>query len=79
MQGELLKTFARLHDRVGHIQIADAPGRNEPGTGEINYRNVLRAIDDVGYRGFVGLEYRPSGTTLDSLKWVEKYGYSIGG
>ena len=79
VQGELLKTFARLHDRVGHIQIADAPGRHEPGTGEINYRNVLRAIDDVGYRGYVGLEYRPSGTTLDALKWVAEYGYSIGG
>jgi hydroxypyruvate isomerase len=79
VQGELLRTFARLRDRVGHIQIADAPGRNEPGTGEINYRNVLKAIDDSGYEGYVGLEYRPSGSTLDSLKWVAEYGYSIGG
>ena len=79
VQGELLRTFARLRDRVGHIQIADAPGRNEPGTGEINYHAVLKAIDDSAYPGYVGLEYRPSGTTLDSLKWVTEYGYRIDG
>jgi hydroxypyruvate isomerase len=79
VQGELLRTFARLCDRVGHIQIADAPGRNEPGTGEINYRTVLKAIDDAGYTGYVGLEYRPSGTTEESLRWITEYGYRISG
>ena len=79
VQGELVRTFARLCDRVGHIQIADAPGRQEPGTGEINYRRVLEAIDNSGYRGYVGLEYRPSGTTEASLGWIGDYGYRIDG
>ncbi|HVA87832.1 MAG TPA: TIM barrel protein [Candidatus Saccharimonadales bacterium] len=79
VQGELLRTFARLRDRVGHIQIADAPGRNEPGTGEINYRTVLKAIDEAGYTGYVGLEYRPTGSTEDSLAWIDEYGYHRGG
>ena len=79
VQGELLNTYRRLLDRVGHVQIADAPGRNEPGTGEIDHRNVLTAVAQSGYEGHVGLEYRPSGTTIDSLHWITEYGYRIGG
>ncbi len=79
VQGELLHTFARVADKVGHIQIADAPGRNEPGTGEINYPNVLAAVDASGYDGHVGLEYRPSSTSEAALQWIEEYGYGRGG
>jgi hydroxypyruvate isomerase len=79
VQGELLNTYRRLYDKVGHIQIADAPGRNEPGTGEIDHRNVLAAVEASGYAGHIGLEYRPKTTTDAALVWIEQYGYSRGG
>jgi hydroxypyruvate isomerase len=73
MEGNLTSTIAEHVHRIGHIQIADAPGRNEPGTGEINFDHVLRTIDAVGYDGWVGLEYRPSsGSTDASLAWLPR-------
>jgi hydroxypyruvate isomerase len=79
VSGELLNTYRRLLPKTGHIQIADAPGRNEPGTGEIDYRNVLAAVDASGYDGHIGLEYRPKTTTEAALAWIEDYGLSRGG
>ena len=79
VQGELIRTFEHVRDRIGHIQIADAPGRNEPGSGEIDYRTILAAIDAAGYDGYVGLEYRPLRSTVESLAWIESYGYTRGG
>jgi hydroxypyruvate isomerase len=52
---------------IGYLHVADVPGRHEPGTGEINYANVLRQISEAGYNGYVGLEYRPSGDSFQSL------------
>jgi hydroxypyruvate isomerase len=76
MEGNLVATIRRLADRIGHVQIADSPGRNEPGTGEINYRFVLGALEDVAYGDWVGLEYNPSTlTTEDSLGWIADFGY----
>jgi hydroxypyruvate isomerase len=69
MEGDLIPTLARLIDRIGHVQFADTPGRHEPGTGEINYANVFASLDRIGYSGFVGAEYRPSRSTVDSLGW----------
>ena len=57
-------------DRIAHVQIADAPGRGEPGTGTLDIAGYLAALDTAGYRGYVGLEYRPTTTTLDSLAWL---------
>jgi len=62
---------------IGHIQIADNPGRNQPGTGVVNYKYLLDLLDKKGYDGFVGLEYKPTGSTLDSLVWVQEYGYKF--
>ena len=76
--GDLIATIRRLADRIGHVQIADAPDRHEPGTGEINYASVLRALDEVGYDGCVGLEFRPSGVTEDAFGWIEEYGFARG-
>lgn len=59
-------------DRVAHVQIADAPGRNEPGTGELPLERQLADLEAAGYRGWVGLEYKPSGTTVDSLGWLPR-------
>jgi hydroxypyruvate isomerase len=76
--GDLVVTIGELGGRIGHYQAADAPDRHEPGTGEIAYPFVFRAIDATGYDGFVGLEYRPSGRTDDSFGWIEEYGYALG-
>ena len=70
MQGDLIPTFARLKERIAHVQIADNPGRNEPGTGEINYGFVLGELDRLGYDGYVGCEYRPMTTTSEGLGWM---------
>lgn len=76
-EGELTNTFRKNLARIGHVQVADNPGRHQPGTGEINYPFVFRFLDQVGYAGFVGLEYIPEGTTEESLAWVEEYGYEL--
>jgi len=73
MQGDLLPTYERLRHRIAHIQIADNPGRNEPGTGEINYANILPTLDRLGYDGFVGCEYKPLTTTTAGLGWMQPY------
>ncbi len=75
MSGNLAATIAARIDLIGHVQIADSPARNEPGTGEINYPFVLQALDDAGYEGWVSLEYRPRDTTETSLRWLTDMGY----
>ena len=69
-QGQLLDTFTRLQAQIAHVQLADVPGRHQPGTGEINYPFVLAALDKAGYGGYVGLEYNPQGDTVSSLAWM---------
>jgi len=78
MEGNLTHTITRNIGRIGHIQIADAPDRNQPGTGEIHYPYLLRAIDRTDYAGDVGLEYRPTGATDESFDWIEEMGFSRG-
>ncbi|GLQ56872.1 hydroxypyruvate isomerase [Devosia nitrariae] len=73
MQGDLIATFERLAGRIAHVQVADNPGRHEPGTGEINYANVFRALDAAGYDGFVGCEYKPLAGTSEGLGWMKPY------
>lgn len=70
-EGQLLDTFRRLQGRIAHVQLADVPGRHQPGTGEINYPFVLAALDRAGYGGYVGLEYIPEGDTVSSLAWMQ--------
>lgn len=69
-EGSLTQTLRERIDRIGHIQIADVPDRNEPGTGEINYRHMLQVIDDLGYDGYVSLEYKARAATEDSFAWL---------
>ncbi len=57
---------------IGHVQIADNPGRHQPGTGEINYRFVLGALEAAGYEGYVGLEYLPDPDTASSFGWLPR-------
>lgn len=73
MEGNLVVTLREHIDSIGHVQIADSPERGEPGTGEIRYPYVLAALEDLGYDGYVGLEYNPTTeTTEESLKWLPK-------
>ena len=73
MEGDLAATVERLLGRIGHIQLADVPGRHEPGTGEVNFAFLLRHLDALGYSGWVGCEYNPRGDTLEGLKWAQPY------
>lgn len=73
MEGNLMNTIKDNIDVIGHFQLADNPGRNEPGTGEINYDYLLKSIDDLGYRDWIGCEYKPASDTLEGLKWARKY------
>jgi hydroxypyruvate isomerase len=70
MEGDLATTIERTLARIGHVQIADVPGRHEPGTGEINYPFLLGHLDRLGYRGWVGCEYKPRGATVAGLDWM---------
>lgn len=73
MEGELVNRLQKDLDRIAHVQVADNPGRGEPGTGEINYGFVFTQLDRLGYDGFVGCEYKPStARTEDSLGWMEE-------
>lgn len=74
-EGNLADTIKQNCTRIGHVQIADSPYRNEPGTGEINYPYVLATLDEAGYEGWVGLEYRPLQGTEYSLRWLREWGY----
>ncbi len=77
-EGEDVTAILRNHlDRIGHIQIADCPGRHQPGTGETDFRFLLPEIDRLGYQGFVSMEYVPKPDTLTSLQWLSSYGYTL--
>jgi 2-dehydrotetronate isomerase len=72
--GDLLHRFEAHLPFVGHVQIAGVPARREPDEGEVNYPEILDALDRLGYAGFVGCEYRPRGRTEDGLRWARPYG-----
>ena len=69
MEGELSNTIRAHLPMIKHMQIADTPGRHEPGTGEINYRHLFALIDELGYDGWLGCEYVPAGDTMAGLAW----------
>jgi hydroxypyruvate isomerase len=76
MEGNLTETIRSNFDGIGHIQIADVPGRHQPGSGEINYRFLLKVLDEMGYDGFVGLEYVPEPDTTSSFDWMREQGFA---
>ena len=69
MEGELAATLTKYLPRIAHVQLADNPGRHEPGTGEINYPYLFALLDRLGYEGWVGCEYKPAGNTEAGLDW----------
>ena len=72
MEGELAATMQKHLARIGHIQLADNPGRNEPGTGEINYSFLFKHLERIGYSGWIGCEYKPATTTEAGLGWLQQ-------
>ncbi len=73
MGDDLARTLEVNLVRIGHMQVADVPGRHEPGTGEIDFPPLFDLIDRLGYEGWIGAEYVPTGKTEDSLAWAKKY------
>ncbi|WP_316184504.1 MULTISPECIES: hydroxypyruvate isomerase [unclassified Bradyrhizobium] len=70
MEGDLARTMQKHLARIAHVQLADNPGRHEPGTGEINYAFLFRHLDAIGYSGWIGCEYKPQATTGEGLGWL---------
>ena len=69
VEGDLAMTFRKHFDGIGHVQIASVPARNEPDDGEVNYPYLYRVLEELGYDGWIGCEYRPRGRTEDGLGW----------
>jgi hydroxypyruvate isomerase len=69
MEGDLATSLKRYSSECGHIQIAGCPERHEPDTGEVRYEYLYRVIDEIGYQGWLGCEYRPAGKTTEGLAW----------
>ncbi len=75
VEGELAANAKKYLAHIGHIQLADNPGRNEPGTGEMNYPFLFKYLDKIGYAGWIGCEYKPATTTQAGLGWIKAMGY----
>ncbi|UTW07649.1 hydroxypyruvate isomerase [Pseudomonas benzenivorans] len=73
MEGDLARTVEGNLAAINHVQLADNPGRNEPGTGEINYRFLFEHLDRIGYQGWIGCEYKPATTTAAGLGWMKAH------
>lgn len=73
MEGDLVRNFERLQPRIAHVQVADNPGRHEPGTGEINYDFIFETLELRGYDGWIGCEYAPKGRTSEGLDWARRW------
>src|SRR5690606_27180154 len=73
MEGDLARTMESNLAVINHVQLADNPGRNEPGTGEINYRFLFEHLDRIGYQGWIGCEYKPATTTEAGLGWMKAH------
>ncbi len=72
-EGDVVMTAERHLPLTAHMQVADTPGRHEPGTGEVNWPFVFRRVDELGFKGWIGCEYRPAGVTEDGLGWFAPY------
>ena len=73
MEGDLARAMQENLGKIAHLQLADNPGRNEPGTGEINYPFLFDWIDRIGYAGWIGCEYKPKAGTAEGLGWIKGY------
>ncbi|KZZ12377.1 hydroxypyruvate isomerase, partial [Oleiphilus sp. HI0078] len=72
MHGDIIRKIGSAQAQIGHIQFADNPGRHEPGTGELNFSQIFKALDRLNYSGYISAEYIPSSTTDASLSWLSQ-------
>ncbi|MDN6320280.1 MAG: hydroxypyruvate isomerase [Marinobacter sp.] len=72
MEGDLAPTIEANLSKIGHVQLADNPGRHEPGTGEINYPFLFAHLEKLGYQGWIGCEYKPAASTTEGLGWLSQ-------
>jgi hydroxypyruvate isomerase len=79
LEGHLAETLRTNIDLLRHVQIAGVPGRHEPSVGEIHYPYLFNLLDELGYDGWVGCEYRPLAKTLDGMGWAQHYGIGATG
>jgi hydroxypyruvate isomerase len=79
MEGDLAETIRAHLPLIGHMQLADVPGRHEPGTGEINFPFLFKLLDELGYKGWIGCEYTPQGDTVEGLDWRNQLGMAPAG
>lgn len=78
IRGNVTNAIKDFANQIGHVQIAQAPNRHEPGhDGELNYKYVLKTLDEQGYRDWIGLEYKPANSTVDGLRWIGDLGYNL--
>lgn len=78
MKADLQKSITEAYPYIGHVQVAQAPNRNEPDTlGEIDYKHVFSLLESLGYDGWIGLEYKPASDTKTGLKWIETFGFTL--
>ena len=77
MEGDLSRKIEALTPRIGHVQISSVPDRNEPDSGELNFPHLFERLDDAGYKGWVGCEYKPRGATSDGLGWFAPYARKV--
>jgi hydroxypyruvate isomerase len=76
VQGDLVRTYERLMGRINHVQVADNPGRHEPGTGEISYPFIFSELERLGYSGWIGCEYIPATIASEGLGWLTQRGHA---
>jgi len=77
MEGDVGRALEAAFERIGHVQVADDPGRHEPGTGTIDFPALFERIDRLGYRGWIGAEYVPSAPTEDTLGWARRWVHEV--
>ncbi|XP_055299237.1 putative hydroxypyruvate isomerase [Sitodiplosis mosellana] len=78
IRGNITNTLNELKSHIGHVQVAQAPQRNEPNAaGEVNFKYVFKVLETVGYNGWVGCEYKPTNNSKDNLEWIKEYGYTF--
>lgn len=73
MQGDIINRIKSCFNHIGHVQLASVPERAEPDTGELNYVYIINALKQMGYEGYIGAEYKPSGRTFDHLFWLNEF------
>ena len=78
MEGDIATKLRAMFELIGHVQVASVPGRNEPDGQELNYPYVFQVLDELGYAGWVGCEYKPRAGTSDGLGWLRAYRRSLG-